>query len=148
MIQSLFSVTLWPRNGGANQRLPPIVFVLQISIFSVSQRRIATTCGATPLINSVDIPLAQPDITGMNNVYDCDAIVVGGGLAGAATALGLAHAGLSVIALDADAATTDRAAAFDGRAYAVALGSQRFWNAVGVWKTVAEHAEPKVSTVT
>lgn len=105
------------------------------------------TCGATPMNNSVDIGCAQPDINAMNNIYDCDAIVVGGGLAGAATALGLAHAGLSVIALDADAATTSRAAAFDGRAYAVALGSQRFWNAVGVWQGVAEHAEPMVDVL-
>ena len=95
----------------------------------------------------VDITSLHTDISIMNNVYDCDAIVVGGGLAGAATALGLAHAGLGVIALDADAATADHAAAFDGRAYAVALGSQRFWNAVGVWPDVAEHAEPMVDVL-
>lgn len=83
----------------------------------------------------------------MNKVYDCDAIVVGGGLAGAATALGLAHVGLSVIALDADPATASDAATFDGRAYAVALGSQRFWNAVGVWPDVAGHAEPMVDVL-
>lgn len=95
----------------------------------------------------MDIADRHADIFPMNNVYDCDAIVVGGGLAGAATALGLAHAGLSVIALDADPATAERAAVFDGRAYAVALGSQRFWNAVGVWQSVTAHAEPMIDVL-
>ena len=68
---------------------------------------------------------------------DADVIIVGGGLNGAAAALSLAKAGLDVIALDARAETIDEAAAFDGRAYAVALASQRFWRAVGAWDRVA-----------
>lgn len=78
----------------------------------------------------------------MSKLYDCDAIVVGGGLAGAAAALGLATAGLSVIQLDGEGVGRAEAAEFDGRAYAVALGAQKFWNAVGVWPRVAEFAEP------
>ena len=78
---------------------------------------------------------------------DADVIIVGGGLNGAAAALSLAKAGLDVIALDARAETIDEAAAFDGRAYAVALASQRFWRAVGVWDRVAEHAEPMIDIV-
>ena len=80
----------------------------------------------------------------MSDFLDCDALIVGGGLAGAAAALGLAEAGLDVILLDAGGATADDAAEFDGRAYAVALASQRFWVAVGVWDRVAAESEPMV----
>ena len=60
----------------------------------------------------------------MNKFLDCDALIVGGGLAGAASALSLADAGFDVILLDAGGATAEDAAEFDGRAYAVALASQ------------------------
>lgn len=80
----------------------------------------------------------------MSSFLDCDALIVGGGLAGAAAALALAEAGFDVIALDASGASVDDAAEFDGRAYAVALASQRFWSAVGVWDKVADEAEPMV----
>ncbi|MEM8753615.1 MAG: FAD-dependent monooxygenase, partial [Pseudomonadota bacterium] len=66
-----------------------------------------------------------------------------GGLAGAATALALAAAGLRVAALDAGP-PPPKDAPFDGRAYAVALASRRFWEAVGVWSRVADDAEPMV----
>lgn len=80
----------------------------------------------------------------MNKFLDCDALIVGGGLAGAASALSLADAGFDVILLDAGGATAEDAAEFDGRAYAVALASQRFWAAIGVWDRVAAEAEPMV----
>ena len=80
----------------------------------------------------------------MNKFLDCDALIVGGGLAGAASALSLADAGFDVILLDAGGATAEDAAEFDGRAYAVALASQRFWVAIGVWDRVAAEAEPMV----
>ncbi len=74
---------------------------------------------------------------------DCDVLVVGGGLGGAATALALAAAGLEVIALDAGAAPV-APETFDGRAYAVAQASRAFWQAVGVWPRVSAEAQPMV----
>lgn len=76
----------------------------------------------------------------MSKKIDSDAIIVGGGLGGAATALALAEAGLEVLTLDA-APEVDAPETFDGRAYAVALGSRRFWEAVGVWDRCAGDAQ-------
>ena len=76
----------------------------------------------------------------MTNPLDSDVIVVGGGLGGSAAALALAAAGLDVIVLDA-APQPERPEAFDGRAYSTPLGSQRFWDQVGVWDKVADHAQ-------
>ena len=76
----------------------------------------------------------------MGRKLDSDVILVGGGLGGAATALALAEAGLDVLALDA-APELEAPETFDGRAYAIALASRRFWSAVGVWDRVAEDAQ-------
>ena len=65
---------------------------------------------------------------------DADAIIVGGGLAGPLAALALADAGLSSVVLDA--APRPERGPFDGRAYAVALGSVRMLDALGVWDRV------------
>ncbi|WP_299814754.1 UbiH/UbiF/VisC/COQ6 family ubiquinone biosynthesis hydroxylase [uncultured Jannaschia sp.] len=72
---------------------------------------------------------------------DTDVIIVGGGLTGPLTALALADAGIDSILLDArPRATFDEA--FDGRAYALALGSVRVLRALGLWDDLAEEAQP------
>ncbi|MFY2823131.1 FAD-dependent monooxygenase [Ruegeria sp. MALMAid1280] len=71
-----------------------------------------------------------------------DILIVGGGLNGPALALALAQTGHSVTVIDALAETVRKNAAFDGRAYALALASQRLLDAIGVWQRVAEHAQP------
>ncbi|MDE3029829.1 MAG: FAD-dependent monooxygenase, partial [Paracoccaceae bacterium] len=75
-------------------------------------------------------------------IQDCDALILGGGLNGPALALALAQAGLRVILIDAlpEAVRADQA--FDGRAYALALASQRLLKALGVWQKVAGLAQP------
>jgi 2-octaprenyl-6-methoxyphenol hydroxylase len=80
------------------------------------------------------------DTGGMN--YDADVMVVGGGLNGPALALALAGVGLSVIVVDAQPARARADAAFDGRAYALAIASKRLLSAVGVWSRVAENTQP------
>lgn len=64
---------------------------------------------------------------------DADIVIVGGGLNGPALALALAGAGLSVVVVDARPAQARAEVGFDGRAYALALASQRLLAAVGVW---------------
>ena len=73
---------------------------------------------------------------------DCDILIVGGGLNGPAMALALARSGFRVTIVDALAEKTRKNAAFDGRAYALALTSQRLLDAVGVWGAVADSAQP------
>ena len=68
--------------------------------------------------------------------------IVGGGLIGPALALALRSAGFDVAVIDAGPAAPHEADGFDGRAYAVALGSQRLLAALGVWDRVAEDAQP------
>ena len=71
-----------------------------------------------------------------------DILIVGGGLNGPALALALAQTGHSVTVIDALAEKARKNAAFDGRAYALALASQRLLDAIGVWEKVQDHAQP------
>ncbi len=71
-----------------------------------------------------------------------DILIVGGGLNGPALALAFAQAGLPVTVIDALGQTARREADFDGRAYALALSSQRLLAALDVWPSVREHAQP------
>jgi 2-octaprenyl-6-methoxyphenol hydroxylase len=73
---------------------------------------------------------------------DADILIAGGGLNGPTLALALAQAGLRVIVVDprpADARAGDN---FDGRAYALAVSSQRLLKALGLWAGLAGDSQP------
>ena len=74
--------------------------------------------------------------------HDSDVLIAGGGLNGPALALALAGAGLSVTVVDAQPARARADEGFDGRAYALAIASQRLLAAVGGWPSVAADAQP------
>lgn len=74
--------------------------------------------------------------------YDHDILIVGGGLTGPALALALAKAGLSSAVIDALPATTLTDPGFDGRSYALALGSQRMLSALDIWPDLDAIAQP------
>lgn len=88
----------------------------------------------------MDNPTRAAILRGMEP--DSDILIIGGGLNGPALALALAQSGLSVTVVDAlpQAKRTDDQ--FDGRAYALALASQRLLKAIGVWGAVADLAQP------
>ncbi|MEM1063924.1 MAG: FAD-dependent monooxygenase [Pseudomonadota bacterium] len=71
-----------------------------------------------------------------------DVVIGGGGLNGSTLALALASAGLSVVVVEPRAKKVRKNAAFDGRSYALSLGSQRLLSALGVWGDLAPRAQP------
>jgi 2-octaprenyl-6-methoxyphenol hydroxylase len=78
---------------------------------------------------------------------DHDVILIGGGLNGPALGLALARAGLSVAVVDAQPARARAEAAFDGRAYALAVASKRLLTAIGLWPALADKAQPMLKVV-
>lgn len=78
---------------------------------------------------------------------DHDIIIAGGGLNGPALGLALARAGLTVAVVDAQPARARAEAAFDGRAYALAIASRRLLSAIGVWPALAADSQPMLKIV-
>ena len=73
---------------------------------------------------------------------DTDVLIVGGGLAGSTFAHALAPTPLTTIVVEARDPTELEQPSFDGRATALANGSQRILASLGLWEQVADHAEP------
>lgn len=88
----------------------------------------------------MDNPAIPAILSGMK--HDSDIVIVGGGLNGPALALALAQSGLSVTVIDALPVKTRKNAAFDGRAYALALASVRLLRGIGVWDDIAGRTQP------
>ena len=77
----------------------------------------------------------QPDLA-------VDVLIAGGGIAGMTMGLALAGAGLPVAIVERQPATVLLDAAFDGRTSAIAYGSAKVFEGVGVWARLAAKAEP------
>lgn len=73
-----------------------------------------------------------------------DITIVGGGLNGPTLAIACARAGMKVTLIDSATLKRRKMADFDGRAYALALSSQRMLKGLGLWDGVAGKAEPMV----
>ncbi len=73
---------------------------------------------------------------------DVDVLIAGGGLNGPTLALALAGAGLRVAVVDPRPADARAGDSFDGRAYALALASQRLLSALGLWDGLAADSQP------
>jgi 2-octaprenyl-6-methoxyphenol hydroxylase len=80
--------------------------------------------------------------SGLQMNTQSDILIVGGGLNGPALALALAQNGFSITIIDALAVSERTDAAFDGRAYALALATTRMLSALDLWNDVREHAQP------
>ena len=89
-------------------------------------------------VGVVDFATRLGDDRCMEHADQTDVVIVGGGLNGPALALALAQAGLRVTVVDARQSQARAEVGFDGRAYALALASQRLLAAVGVWPVTAQ----------
>jgi 2-octaprenyl-6-methoxyphenol hydroxylase len=72
----------------------------------------------------------------------CDVLIVGGGMAGASLALALAPSGLRVTLIEAQPFVEQSTAAYDDRGIALAWGSQRILEGLGLWSELAQEATP------
>lgn len=74
-----------------------------------------------------------------------DVVIVGAGMVGASTALGISALGLSVLLVDSFAfkhTGLSYTPSYDARSTAISWGSKEILNQLGVWSTVSEHASP------
>jgi 2-octaprenyl-6-methoxyphenol hydroxylase len=71
-----------------------------------------------------------------------DVIIVGGGLVGATLAHALASGGLSSAIVDTLHLPLTLAPDYDGRASAISSSSVRMMQAIGLWESLAAHAQP------
>lgn len=74
--------------------------------------------------------------------YDVDILIAGGGLNGPTLALALAGAGLTVAVADPRPSDSRAEAGFDGRAYALAIASQRLLKTLGLWGELGGQSQP------
>ncbi|AUG54418.1 UbiH/UbiF/VisC/COQ6 family ubiquinone biosynthesis hydroxylase [Thalassospira marina] len=77
-----------------------------------------------------------------SSVLHFDAIILGGGLAGASMAMALAHGGMRSVVIDRENPQTLLAANHDGRTCAIAAASRAVLDVTGVWQYMQDAAEP------
>ena len=74
-----------------------------------------------------------------------DVVIVGAGMVGASTALGISDLGLSVLLVDSFAFKNTGLSytpSYDARSTAISWGSREILSQLGVWSTISEHASP------
>ncbi len=77
-----------------------------------------------------------------HDYLEADVLIVGGGLAGSTLAHALALTPLTTVLVEARDPSQLEQPSFDGRATALANGSQRILASLGLWEKVAADAEP------
>ena len=81
----------------------------------------------------------------LNDNEEFDVVIVGAGMVGATTALGISGLGLSVLLVDSFALKNTGLSytpSYDARSTAISWGSKEILNQLDVWSTVSEHASP------
>ena len=75
-------------------------------------------------------------------MHDYDVIIAGGGMVGASLAHAIARCGLRVAVIEPVAPDATTQPSYDDRAIALAYGTRRVLEGLGVWSVLAPHAEP------
>lgn len=84
----------------------------------------------------------EPALTESGELRHTELAIVGGGLVGLTLGIACAGAGLRVTVIDREPPARQMSEVFDGRASAIAFGSQRVLAAIGVWAHLGEAAQP------
>jgi 2-octaprenyl-6-methoxyphenol hydroxylase len=98
----------------------------------------AGPCGSGP-------PKEETDVMARTSTRDdgrAEAVIIGGGMVGLTLGIALGQAGLRVAVLDREDPETARSAPFDGRSSAIAYGTQRMLEAIGLWSHARDAAQP------
>ena len=74
--------------------------------------------------------------------FRTEVLIAGGGMVGMTTAVALAEAGISCMLVDPQSASERLDVGYDGRASAIAFGSQQALTSLGLWWGMAAAAEP------
>lgn len=77
-----------------------------------------------------------------NKVKSYDVTIIGGGMVGLTAAIGLAQSGFSVAVIERAPKGDLTAAAYDGRASALAFATCRMLEALGIWRHMEKFAQP------
>jgi 2-octaprenyl-6-methoxyphenol hydroxylase len=73
-----------------------------------------------------------------SNNTDFDLIIVGGGMVGASLACALGNSPLKIAVIEATPFESDSQPSFDARTLALAYGSRRIFDSLGLWDAIAE----------
>lgn len=74
--------------------------------------------------------------------HEYDLVIVGGGLVGGSLACALTGQGLRIALVEAVPHTAAHQPSYDERVIALALGSRRIFEGIGLWSAIAPEAEP------
>ena len=74
--------------------------------------------------------------------FRTEVLIAGGGMVGMTTAVALAEVGISCMLVDPQSASERLDVGYDGRASAIAFGSQQALTSLGLWWGMAAAAEP------
>ncbi len=74
------------------------------------------------------------------NKTDFDLIIVGGGMVGASLACALKNSDLKIVIIEAFPANSTQQPSYDDRGIALAYGSQRIFESMGLWTQMASHS--------
>lgn len=86
--------------------------------------------------------MASAKKTNAKKAIEADIVIAGGGMVGLTLGIGLAQSDLKVAVVDAAPQADLTEPAFDGRSSAIAHGSYKLLEGVGIWPHLADYAEP------